>query len=101
FASRFLDKGLKNNMLLTRRLARSIEALESFVELAQPDNSYIILSRVATTYLRDMLAGKIAGAKKLALVVSEGDVAEYLNGTNQENLRRLILDLGRIRKSLA
>ena len=101
FASRFIDRNLKRNMLLTRRLARSIEALESFVEFAEPDNSYIILSRVATTYIRNMLAGKISKAKKLALVVSEGDVAEYLNGTNQENLRRLILDLGRIRKSLA
>jgi len=101
FASRFLDRNPKHNMLLTRRLAASIKVLESFVEFAEPDNSYIILSRVATTYLKDTLAGKISGAKKLALVVGEGDVAEYLNGTNQENLRQLILDLGRIRKSLA
>ncbi len=101
FASRFLDSDLKHNMLLTRRLTRSIDTLESFVEFAEPDNSYIILSRVATAYIKDMLAGKISKAKKLALVIGESDVAEYLDGTNQENLSRLVLDLGRIRKSLA
>ena len=101
FASRFLNKDPKGNMLLTRRLTRSIEALESFAEFGEPDNSYTILSRVATSYIKDMLAGKISKAKKLAIIVSEGDVAQYLNGTNRENLSRLILDLGRIRKSLA
>ncbi|UCH70182.1 MAG: phosphoenolpyruvate carboxylase [Candidatus Bathyarchaeota archaeon] len=101
FASRFLDRDPKHNMLLTRRLTTSIGTLESFVEFAEPDNSYIILSRVATAYIKDMLAGKISKAKKLALVIGESGVAEYLDGTNQENLSRLILDLGRIRKSLA
>ncbi len=69
--------------------------------LAEPDNSYIILGRVATAYIKDMLAGKTSRAKRLALVVGEGEVSEYLNGTNRENLSRLILDLGRIRRSLA
>ena len=101
FASRFLDKDPKHNLLLTHRLMRSIEALESFVEFAEPDNSYIILSRVATSYIKDMLLGKISKAKKLALVVSGGDVAEYLDGKNQENLSRLIRDLGKIRGSLS
>jgi len=101
FASKYLDKDPKNNILLTPRIVDSIKALESFVEFAEPDNSYIILSRVASSYIKDMLADKISKAKKLAIIVSEGDVAQYLNGTNQENLSRLILDLGRIRKSLA
>ncbi len=101
FASRFLDKDLKSNILLTERLLKSIESLESFTEFSEPDNSYTILSRVATSYIKDMLVGKTTGAKKLALVVSDGNVAEYLNGTDRENLSQLILDLGKIRKSLA
>jgi len=80
---------------------RSIKELESFTEFSEPDNSYIILSRVATSYMKDMLVGKTSRAKKLALVVSDGNVAKYLNGTDKENLSQLILDLGRIRKSLA
>ena len=101
FASKYLDKDPEQNILLTRRIIDSIKALESYSDFSEPDNSYIILSRVAASYIRDTLAGKISTAKKLALIVSEGDVAQYLNGTNRENLSRLILDLGRIRKSLA
>jgi len=101
FASRFLDRDPGQNILWTRRLEESIRALGSLVPLAEPDNSYIILGRVATAYIKDMLAGKTSRAKRLALVVGEGEVSEYLNGTNRENLSRLILDLGRIRRSLA
>jgi len=101
FASRFLDRDRDYNILLTRRLEESLRALEAFVPFEEPDNSYIILSRVATSYIKDILAGKTSKTKKLALVVGEGDVSEYLNGTNLENLSRLILDLGRIRRSLA
>lgn len=101
FASKFLDEDPKHNILLTHRLAESIKALKSLVKFAEPDNSYIILSRVAASYIKDMLAGRISKTKKLALVVGGDEVAEYLNGTNRENLHKLILDLGKIRKSLA
>jgi len=101
FASRFLDKDPEHNILLTRKIMDSIKALESYVEFSEPDNSYIILSRVASSYIKDMLVGKTSKAKRLAIVVSDGNVAEYLNGTNRENLSQLILDLGKIRKSLA
>jgi len=101
FASRFLDKDPEHNILLTHKIMDSIKALESYVEFSEPDNSYIILGRVASSYIKDMLAGKVSKAKRLAIVVSDGEVAEYLNGTNRENLSQLILDLGKIRKSLA
>jgi len=101
FASKFLDADHNHNILLTHRLARSINTLKSFVEFAEPNNSYIILSRVASSYIKDMLAGKVSKTKKLALVVATDEVAEYLNGTNRENLDQIILDLGKVRKSLA
>jgi len=101
FASKFLDKNPDNNMLLTRRLYESINKLENFLELEEPDNRYIILSRLATSYIKDMLTGKASRSKKLAIMLKEGDVAEYLNGLSKGNLSKMILDLGRIRKSLA
>lgn len=101
FASTFLDKDPNNNILLTNRILDSINELENFFQLEEPDNSYIILSRLASSYIRDMLTGKSAKSKRLAVLLTEGDVAEYLNGISKENLSNMILDLGRIRKSLA
>ena len=39
--------------------------------------------------------------KKLAIMLEKEEVAEYLNGVSRENLSKMVLDLGRIRKSLA
>jgi len=101
FASRFLDKDPDTNILLTRRLSESISELENFLEPEEPDNRYIVLSRLATAYIKDMLTGKASKGKKLAIMLKEGDVAEYLNGLSRENLSKMILDLGKMRKSLA
>ncbi|MCW4020625.1 MAG: phosphoenolpyruvate carboxylase [Candidatus Bathyarchaeota archaeon] len=100
-ASRFLDRNLDSNILLTPRLLKSIGELENFVELEEPDGGYLILSRLAASYVKDILAGKASKGKRLAILIDEGDVAEYLNGVSGENLSKMILDLGRIRKSLA
>jgi phosphoenolpyruvate carboxylase len=101
FASRFLDRSLDSNILLTERLLKSINALESFMELEEPDSSYLVLSRLASSYIRDMLTGEKSEAKRLAILIDKNVVAEYLNGVSRENLSKMILDLGRIRKSLA
>jgi len=101
FASRFLDADPESNILLTSRLREGIEELKSFVEIDEPDNRYLVLSRLATSYIRDVLTGKSSRSKKLAIKLEEGDVTEYLNGMSKENLSKMILDLGRIRKSLA
>lgn len=101
FSSKFLDRDPNHNMLLTHRLLESIEELDNFVEMEEPDNRYIVLSRLATSYIRDMLAGKTSKSKKLAILLQEGHVSEYLNGLSVENLGKMILDLGKMRKSLA
>jgi len=101
FASRFLDRNLDSNILLTARLLKSIEELENFLELEEPDSRYLILSRLASAYIKDILTGKTSKGKRLAILIEKGEVAEYLNGVSRENLSKMILDLGRIRKSLA
>lgn len=101
FASKFLDKNPDGNILLTRRLSESIDKLENFLELEEPDNRYIVLSRLAGSYVKDMLTGKASKSKKLAIMLKEGDVVEYLNGLSRENLSKMVLDLGKMRKSLA
>lgn len=101
FASRFLDRSLETNILMTPALLKSISELEKFVNLEEPDGRYLILSRLASTYIKGMLTGKASKGKKLAILIEKGEVAEYLNGTGKENLNQMILDLGRIRKSLA
>ncbi|MFQ6095257.1 MAG: phosphoenolpyruvate carboxylase [Candidatus Bathyarchaeia archaeon] len=101
FSSKFLDRDPDHNMLLTHRLRKSIEELDNFVELEEPDNRYIVLSRLATSYIKDALAGKTSKSKKLAILLHEGHVSEYLNGLSIENLSKMILDLGKMRKSLA
>jgi len=101
FASRFLDRDPEHNVLLTPKLADSVKMLESFVEFSEPDNEYLLLSRVAASYIENVLTGKASAAKKLALMINESKISEYLNGTSRENISQLILDLGRMRKSLA
>ncbi|MBS7657375.1 phosphoenolpyruvate carboxylase [Candidatus Bathyarchaeota archaeon] len=101
FASKFLDRSLESNMLLTKKLLKSIEALEKFVDLEEPDTSYLILSRLASSYIKEMLTGKATSGRKLAVMIDKFTVSHYLNGVSRENLSKMILDLGRIRKSLA
>jgi phosphoenolpyruvate carboxylase len=101
FASRFLDKNLETNILMTPALLKSISDLEKFVELEEADSRYLILSRLASGYVKGMLTGKESKGKRLAILIEKGEVSEYLNGTSRENLNKMILDLGRIRKSLA
>ena len=101
FASRFLDKGLDSNILLTPRLLKSIEELENFLELEEPDGSYLVLSRLASAYIKETLTGEVSKGRRLAILIEKGEVAEYLNGVSRENLSKMVLDLGKIRKSLA
>jgi phosphoenolpyruvate carboxylase len=101
FASRFLDRNLDSNILLTPRLLKSIKELEVFLDLEEPDSRYLVLSRLASAYVTEMLTGKTSKGKRLAILIEKEEVAEYLNGVSRENLSKMILDLGRIRKSLA
>jgi len=100
-ASMFLDRNLESNILMTPRLLKSVKELEGFVELSEPDSRYLTLSRLASSYIKDMLTGKISRGKRLAILIEKGEVSEYLNGVSRENLSKMVLDLGRIRKSLA
>ena len=86
---------------MTKRLLKSIDELENFLELDEPDGSYLILSRLASSYIKEILTGETSKAKRLAILIDKETVAEYLNGVSRENLSKMILDLGRIRKSLA
>lgn len=101
FASRFLDRSLDSNILLTPRLLKSIDELEDFLELEEPDSSYLILSRLASAYIKETLTGETSEGRRLAILIEKEEVAEYLNGVSRENLSKMVLDLGRIRRSLA
>jgi hypothetical protein len=46
------------------------------------------------------LEGKKVDVWKLAIQIYPNEVAEYLNGSAQENLSKLILDMGKLRGSL-
>jgi phosphoenolpyruvate carboxylase len=101
FASRFLNRDIKSNILMTPTIVKSINELENFIRLEEPDSSYLILSKMVSSYIRDVLAGKTSRGKKIAVLIDETHVAEYLDGLSQENLGKMILDLGKMRKSLA
>jgi len=101
YASQFLNQDSKVNIFLTEKIQRSIEELKNYVDLSEPDSSYQILCNIANKYLRRIITGEEVETKKLALVIKEGTVAEYLNGKVEENIGRLILDLGMIRNALA
>ena len=101
FVSRFLNRDLNSNLLMTPTILKSISELENFIELEEPDSSYLILSKLASSYIKETLTGKTSKGKKLAILIGENNVAEYLNGLSQENLSKMILDLGKMRKSLA
>jgi len=101
FASRFLITDPESNMLLTERILEGIELLRENFEFEELDESYRILSQITSSYLKEALYGKPMERKRLAILISEGDVAEYLDGNLKDNLSRMILDLGKIRKSLA
>ena len=101
YASRFLNLNEKENILLTEKIKKSIEEVREYVEFSEPESSYLILCDVANKYLREILTGERIKTKKLALLIRKGTVAEYLNGKVEENIGRLILDLGIIRNALA
>jgi phosphoenolpyruvate carboxylase len=100
FASKFLNLNPNENLLLTNRISQSIENLKPYVQFEEPDSGYMILNRVATTYIKDLLEGKKVDVWKLAIQIYPNEVAEYLNGSAQENLSKLILDMGKLRGSL-
>jgi len=101
FVSRFLNRDLRSNLLMTPNILKGINELENFVELEEPDSGYLILSKLASSYIKDMLTGKTSKSKKLAILIEKDNVAEYLNGLSRENLSKMILDLGKMRRSLA
>jgi len=96
-----LNLNEKENILLTEKIKKSIEEVREYVEFSEPESSYLILCDVANKYLREILTGERIKTKKLALLIRKGTVAEYLNGKVEENIGRLILDLGIIRNALA
>jgi len=101
FASRFFIADPESNMLLTDRILEGVELLKENFEFEGLDESYRILGGVTSSYLKEALYGKPMERKRLAILISGEDVAEYLDGNLKDNLSRMILDLGKIRKSLA
>lgn len=100
FASKFLNLEENQNILLTKRIKENFDFLESMVEFEEPDNSYIILSRTANSYLKDLWEGRGTMPQRFALLLYSDYVTEYLNESVNENLAKLMLDMGKIRKSL-
>ncbi|RLI19830.1 hypothetical protein DRO47_05765, partial [Candidatus Bathyarchaeota archaeon] len=101
FASRFLITDPESNILLTDKILEDIELLKENFEFEELDESYRILSSVTSSYLKEAIYGKPMERQRLAILISEGEIAEYLDGSLKDNLSRMILDLGKIRKSLA
>ena len=101
YASKFLNVDPDRNILLTDKIMEGIEMLKGYFDFEEADLSYQILCDVANSYLKEIIYGKSTKRKKLAILISEGEIAEYLNGASEENLARVILDMGKIRGSLA
>jgi len=99
-ASKFLNPNPNENLLITNKISQSIENLKPYIQFEQPDSGYTILNQVATTYIKNLLEGKKPDIWKLAIQIYPNEVAEYLNGSAQENLSKLILDMGKLRGSL-
>jgi len=100
YASKFLNPNPNENLLITNKISQSIENLTPYIQFEEPDSGYTILNQVATTYIKNLLEGKKPDIWKLAIQIYPNEVAEYLNGSAQENLSKLILDMGKLRGSL-
>lgn len=100
FASRFLGDTSANEPFMTDKIRTGIDALREMVHFAEPESSYISLSRVALSCLRDFWSGKNTMPERFAIMLSDGSVSEYVNPSIRENLSKLILDMGLMRGSL-
>jgi phosphoenolpyruvate carboxylase len=100
FASRFLGDISVDEPFMTEKIRAGITALREMVHFAEPESSYISLSRVALSCLRDFWSGKNTMPERFAIMLSDGSVSEYVNPSIRENLSKLILDMGLMRGSL-
>jgi len=100
FASRFLREDHAEDPFITKRIRAGLEALKDFVEFKEPESSYLSLCRVAVSCLRDFWSGKSTMPERFAIMLSDGSVSEYVNNSINENMSKLILDMGRMRGSL-
>ncbi len=100
FASKFLNGEPSENLVTTERVLSGLQFLRDVVAFKEPEASYLTLGRIATNCIRDLWEGKSIMPQQFAIVLANGNVSEYLNPSIQENLGKLVLDMGKIRGSL-
>jgi len=100
FASMFLREDSTDDPFITKRIRTGLGTLRDLVGFKEPESSYASLCRVAMSCLRDFWSGKNTMPERFAIMLSNGSVSEYVNASIQENLSKLILDMGRMRGSL-
>ncbi|MEM2895984.1 MAG: phosphoenolpyruvate carboxylase [Candidatus Bathyarchaeia archaeon] len=98
---KFASKYFSGNYLLTKRISESVENLKAFFEFNDPDERHEALVDMTTFYLKNIKNGKrSAMPKKFAIQIANDEISEYLGGSIESNLEKLILDMGKIRNSL-
>ena len=100
FASKFLSIESSENLVVTERISGGLKFLRETLDFEEPEASYSALSRTATNCIRDFWEGKNMMPQQFAIVLENGTVSEYLNPSIQENMGKLVLDMGKIRGSL-
>ncbi len=101
FASKFLNPSPSVNIVLTPRIKQGIDYLREYFTFEEPDSGHQILTGMAMLYIKNLWEGRVDKVvKRVALTIYPGRVAEYLTGSVSENLKKLILDMGKIRGSL-
>ena len=100
FASKFLSTESSENLAVTERISNGLKFLRETLNFEEPEASYSALSRTATNCIRDFWEGKNMMPQQFAIVLENGNVSEYLNPSIQENMGKLVLDMGKIRGSL-
>jgi phosphoenolpyruvate carboxylase len=96
WASRFLSE----SFLITPRIQKGIDLLKETFRFDEPEGRHAILSRMAVAYIAGDESLRATIPKKFAIQISPGEISEYFGGSTQENLSKLILDMGRIRGAL-
>lgn len=98
FASQFLDRDGAENPVMTERIRSGIKALEERFTLQEIDSGYRSLSQLTLSTIFKRAEGKRPA--RLAVQIYPGEVVEYLDGSDEKNIVKMILDMGKMRRSL-
>ncbi|NIQ33786.1 MAG: hypothetical protein GTN80_09150, partial [Nitrososphaeria archaeon] len=96
FSSRFYHP----SKFESKRISRGLKILKSLVPFEPPSEIHESLSKIATHLItKTGLPGKVT-PRDLKAQLTRGESSEYIIGTTDTDLSKIILDMGKIRRSL-